>query len=81
MLFSWLARRRDYRVLVEAEATLLIETEGSAGYYKARQVARLARERGDVAAEKLWGRVARRVADRTGLVPGHSKIGRPESEW
>lgn len=76
MLFSWLARRRDYRVLVEAEATLLIETEGSAGY-----LARLARERGDVAAEKLWGRVARRVADRTGLVPGHSKIGRPESEW
>lgn len=81
MIRSWLARRRDYHALVDAEATRLVETEGGAGYYKARQVARLARDRSDVAAEKLWGRVARQVADRTGLVPGHSKIGRPESEW
>jgi hypothetical protein len=81
MLLSWLARRRDYRALVDAEATRLVETKGGAGYYTARQVARLARDRDDVAAEKLWGRVARQVADRTGLVPGHSKIGRPESKW
>jgi len=81
MLLSWLARRRAYQALVDAEATRLVEAEGGAGYYTARQVARLARERGDVPAARLWGRVARQVADRTGLVPGHSKIGRPESEW
>ena len=81
MLLSWLARRRAYQALVDAEATRLVEAEGRSGYYKARQVARLARERGDVSSTKLWGRVARQVADRTGLVSGHSKIGRPESEW
>ena len=81
MLLSWLARRRAYQALVDAEATRLVEAEGGAGYYTARQVARVAHERGDVATARLWGRVARQVADRTGLVPGHSKIGRPESEW
>jgi len=78
---SWLARRRAYQAVIDAEATRLVEAEGGAGYYTARQVARLARERGDAAAAKLWGRVARQVANRTGLVPAHSKIGRPESEW
>lgn len=58
-----------------------MEREGGAGYYTARQVARLARDQGDLEAARLWGRVARQVADRTGLIPGHSKIGRPESEW
>ena len=66
---------------MEAEATRLAEAEGGAGYYIARQVARMARERGDRAAAKLWGGVACRVAATTGLVPGHSMIGRPESEW
>lgn len=66
---------------MNAEATRLVEAEGGAGYYKARQVARLAQEQGDLAAARLWDRIARQVADRTGLVPGHSKIGRPESEW
>ena len=55
--------------------------EGGAGYYTARQIARLAVAQGDNESAKLWARVARQVADRTGLVPGHSKIGRPESEW
>lgn len=55
--------------------------EGGAGYYTARSIARLARERGDRDADLLWGRVARQVAGRTGVVPGHSKIGRPENEW
>lgn len=81
MLFSWLARRRDYQALVDAEASKLVETEGGAGYYTAKQIARAARDEGDHQAAKLWSRIARQVADRTGLVPGHSKIGRPESEW
>lgn len=81
MIRSWLARRRDYQALVTAEATRLIEMEGGAGYYTARQIARLAVAQGDNESAKHWSRVARQVADRTGLVPGHSKIGRPESEW
>jgi uncharacterized Zn finger protein len=81
MIRSWLARRRDYQALVDTEASKLVEREGSAGYYTARQIARAARDQGDHQAVKLWGRVAQQVADRTGLVPGHSKIGRPESEW
>ncbi|MDR6831640.1 putative Zn finger protein [Bosea sp. BE271] len=81
MLFSWLARRRDYQALVDAEASKLVETEGGAGYYTARQIARAARERGDDQAVRLWLRVARQVANRTGLEPARSKIGRPESGW
>ena len=81
MLLSWLARRRAYQAVIDAEATRLVDAEGEAGYYTARQVARLARERGDAPTARLWSRVARQVVDRTGLVPGHSKIGRPESEW
>lgn len=81
MLFSWLSRRREYQALVETEATRLAEAEGGAGYYTARQIARTARRQGNREADKLWSRVARRVADMTGLQPGHSKIGRPESEW
>lgn len=81
MFRSWLARRREYQALLDAEATRLVEAEGGSGYYTARQIARAARDQGDNQAAKLWSRVARQVADRTGLVPGHSKIGRPESEW
>lgn len=81
MLFSWLTRRRDYQTLVDAEATRLVETEGGAGYYTAKAIKRMAIESGDRAAAKFWVRVARQVAKRTGLVPGQSKIGRPESEW
>lgn len=81
MLLSWLSRRRQYRALVNAEATRLAGAEGGAGYYTARQLARAARNRGDREAAKLWSRVAHRIADLTGLQPGHSKIGRPESEW
>lgn len=81
MLFSWLSRRREYRALVAAEATRLAEAEGGAGYYTARLLARAARNQGNPEAFKLWSRVARRVADMTGLQPGRSKIGRPESEW
>lgn len=81
MLFSWLARRRDYQTLVDAEATRLIESEGGAGYYTAKAIKRLAVDQGDNAAADFWVRVARQVTKRTGVVPGHSKIGRPESEW
>lgn len=81
MLSSWLARRRDYLALVDAEATRLVEHEGGAGYYTARAVVRLAAAQDDQSAIRFWGRVARLVAKRTGLVPGHSKIGRPEHEW
>ena len=81
MIRSWLARRRAFNQLVDQEATALAEREGGAGYYTAKGIARLAFERGDRNAGKLWVRVARQVADRTGVVPGHSKIGRPESEW
>jgi len=81
MIRSWLARLRAYNNLVDQEATGLVEREGAAGYYTARQLARLSRDRGDPEAAKLWSRVARRVADNIGLVPGRSKIGRPESEW
>lgn len=81
MLFSWLARRRVYQTLVDAEATRLIESEGGAGYYTAKAIKRMAVEDGDRATAKFWVRVAGQVAKRTGLVPGHSKIGRPESEW
>lgn len=81
MLFSWLDRLRAYNHLIDQEATALVEKQGAGGYYTARQLARLSRDRGDHEAAKLWSRVARRVADNTGLVPGRSKIGRPESEW
>ena len=81
MIRAWLARRREFRGLVDDEAGRLIEREGGAGYYTARQIARTARDQGDNQAAKLWARVARQVAARTGVVPGHSKIGRPESEW
>ncbi|TAJ27569.1 hypothetical protein [Bosea sp. (in: a-proteobacteria)] len=81
MLFSWLARRRAYQALVDAEATRLVEREGGAGYYTARAIVRLAAVQGDRRAIRFWGLVARLVAKRTGLIPGHSKIGRPESEW
>ena len=81
MTRSWLDRLRAYNQLVDQEATALVEREGAAGYYTARQLARLARDRGDPEAAKLWSRIARRVADNTGLVPGRSKIGRPENEW
>lgn len=81
MLFSWLARRRAYKHLIDQEATALVEHEGTAGYYAARQIARAARDKGDRQAAKLWFCVTRRIADSTGLVPGRAKIGRPESEW
>jgi hypothetical protein len=81
MIRSWLARRRDYRALIDGEATRLVAQEGGAGYYSAGAIARLARDRGDLETAKFWRRVARQVADRTGLQPGHSKIGRPEAEW
>ncbi len=81
MIRSWLARRRDYQALVDAEATRLVESEGGASYYTAKAIKRMAVQNGDMAAAKFWVRVARQVADRTGLVSGHSKIGRPESEW
>ncbi len=81
MLFTWLARRRAYQALVNAEATRLVETEGGAGYYTAKRIKNAAVDQGDMASARLWVRVARQVADRTGLVPGRSKIGRPESEW
>ena len=79
MIRSWLARRREYQALVTAEATLLIATEGAAGYDTARKIGRLAVERGDREAAKLWARIARRIARRTGLKPARCKIGRPES--
>ena len=78
---AWLKRRREYQAFVDAEAIRLIEADGAAGYYKARQIARLAAESGDSRAAKLWGQIARQVAKRTGLEPGRSKIGRPESGW
>lgn len=78
-MLGWLARRREFQRLADAEATRLVVSEGGAGYYTARQIARLARESGDHRAARLWGRVARQVAKRTGLVPGHSKIGRSRS--
>jgi hypothetical protein len=81
MLISWLARRRDYQTLVDAEATRLVEREGRAGYYTAKAIKRMAVGSGDKAAARFWVRVARQVAARTGLLPGHSKIGRPESDW
>lgn len=81
LIRAWLVRRREFRSLIDDEATRLVEAEGGAGYYTARQVARLARDRGDRDAMRFWSRVARQVAARTGLVPGHSKVGRPESEW
>lgn len=80
-MLRWLARRREISRLAEMEATNLIGGEGAAGYYTARSVARKAREIGDRDAARLWSRVARIVAARTGLQPGRSKIGRPESEW
>ncbi len=80
-MLSWLARRRAYQALVDAEATRLVETEGAVGYYTAKAIKRMAIEQGDEKAAGFWVRVAREVASRTGLQPGRSKIGRPESEW
>jgi hypothetical protein len=42
MISSWLARRRAFNQLVDQEATELVEREAGAGYYTARQIARLA---------------------------------------
>lgn len=60
---------------------MLVEREGGAGYYTARELARRARDRGDLVTAKFCWRVSRRVAAMTGLQPGLAKIGRPESEW
>lgn len=59
----------------------LVEREGGAGYYTARELARRARDRGDLDTAKLWWRVSRRVAALSGIQPGLAKMGRPESEW
>lgn len=80
-ILRWLARRRAFHRLVEQEAITLVEREGGAGYYTARELARRARDRGDLDTAKLWWRVSRRVAAMTGIQPGLAKMGRPESEW
>jgi hypothetical protein len=80
-LLRWLARRRAYNQLVQREAMALVEREGGAGYYTARELARRARDRDDLDTAKLWWRVSRRVAAQTGIEPGLAKIGRPEHEW
>lgn len=77
----WLARRRAFNRLVEREAMTLVEREGGAGYYTARELARRARDRDDLDAAKLWWRVSRRVAAMTGIQPGLAKMGRAETEW
>ncbi len=59
----------------------LVQREGGASYYTARELARRARDRGDLDTAKLWWQVSRRVAAMTGLQPGLAKTGRPESEW
>ena len=79
-ILRWLARRRAYNQLVEQEATTLAEQKGGAGYYTARQIARLASERGDISTAKLWWKVSRRIATITGIEPGRSKIGRTDAE-
>lgn len=80
-IFRWLARRRAFNQLVEREATTLVEREGRAGYYTARELARRARDRDDLETAKLWWRVSRRVAAKTGIQPGLAKMGRPETNW
>jgi hypothetical protein len=80
-ILRWLAYRRAFNRLVEQEAITLVEREGGAGYYTARELARRARDRGDLDTAKLWWQVSRRAAAMTGLQPGLAKIGRPESEW
>jgi hypothetical protein len=59
MKLRWLARRREFRRLVDDEAGKLIASEGGAGYYTARQTARNAIDQSDREAVKLWSRVAR----------------------
>ena len=80
MLFSWLARHRDYQALVDTEATRLVENEGGAGFYTAKAINRMADESCDRKAARFWVCVAQR-AKRTGLQPGQIKTGRPQSEW
>jgi len=69
-MLRWLARRREISRLAEMEAIYLIEGEGAAGYYTARSIARKARAIGDRDAARLWSRIARIVAARTGLSNG-----------
>lgn len=61
-------RRRAREAAVDAEALWLIRAHdtGEAAYQQARDVARLARERGDRDGAWLYARVAMRIADVTG---------------
>jgi len=52
------------RLLARHEAKLLVEQKGPHALEVAREVAELARQRGDKAAAKLWDEVVRQVARR-----------------
>ncbi|WNJ91774.1 hypothetical protein [Bosea sp. 685] len=63
---GWLAVEAVFgkRLLARYEAKLLVKQKGPQALEVARQVAELARQRGDKRAAKLWDEVARQVARR-----------------
>jgi hypothetical protein len=66
--------RRAQEAVVDSEAISLIRSaaDDEAAYQQARQVMRLARERGDVESARLYARVAVRIAEVTGRQIGQA---------
>lgn len=62
----WFERRQRYRILVTGEASALIDAHGDSAYDVAREVMRLARDRGDRASETYYSQVAQRIARLSG---------------
>jgi hypothetical protein len=72
--FPFTPVRRAHEAFVDAEAISLIRSakDDETAYQQARQVMRLARERGDFQAAKLYTRIAIRISEVTGRQIGPS---------
>jgi hypothetical protein len=64
---AFFRRREELDEVIDAETIgLLGEADEEAAYQTARELMRLARERGDHSVERLYGKVAVRIAEITG---------------
>ncbi len=79
-MLSIIARIRDARRQVEADASAAMEEHGALAYAKARDQAREARQAGDHGAFVHWSRVAVRIAKLTGYVIGEKAADRYEAD-
>ena len=62
--FGFLEKHVERRKLIKQEAVALIEQAGPGAFEAAQQVARLARQRRDMKATKLWLEIAAEIARR-----------------